>query len=217
MHIHHQGARLVGGTVDIDVFRQFGKLHSIAQQEPAHLIGVGQVPLGGGVYGDDIVFREVIVVLRVGHPPGIAVQLVVVYIHIPLLHIRPVVLILNTTAEEFQLVIVDVVLVVHDIVDKSIHTILKQVGRRLVVVGGLNRVAQSPTVEHGITGTVVGTQIVPGGPVHGRGIVVIPQGRIVGPEERVGVLLLGGRHGAQGGGTEGLCPQGKVFDQQIIL
>ena len=217
MHIHHQGAGGVGDAAHGGVLVQDGQLHAVVQQELAHLIGVGDVALRGGVHGDHVVLGEVVVVARVGDAPGIGVQLVVVDVHIPLLHVVAVVFVLDAAAEELQLVVVDVVLVLDDVVDQAVDAVLEQVGGGLVVVGGLNGVAQGAAVQHGVAGAVVGAQVVPGGPVHGGGVVVVTQRRVVGPVEGVGVLLAGGGHGAQGRGAEGLGAQGEVLHQQVVL
>lgn len=114
---------------------QRGYPYAVAQQEPAHRIGVGGIALGGGVHGDDIVLGEIIVVLLVGDAPGIGLQLLVVHIHIPLFHAVPVIFVLDAPVEELQLVVVDVVLVLHDVVDQAVDAVLEQVGGCLVVIG----------------------------------------------------------------------------------
>ena len=217
MHVHHQGTGPVGDAAHGGVRVQRGYPYAVAQQEPAHRIGVGGIALGGGVHGDDIVLGEIIVVLLVGDAPGIGLQLLVVHIHIPLFHAVPVIFVLDAPAEELQLVVVDVVLVLHDVVDQAVDAVLEQVGGCLVVIGGLNGVAQGAAVEHGVAGAVVGTQVVPSGPVHGGGVVVIPQRHVIGPVQGVGMLLPGGRHGAQGSRAEGLGAQRKVLHQQVVF
>ncbi|CUO19334.1 Uncharacterised protein [Flavonifractor plautii] len=125
IHIHDQGAGLVGHAVHRSVPGQAGNLDAVADQELCHGIGVGGVTLGGRVHGEHIVLGKVFAIARIRHPPGILRQGLVAHVHVPLLHLVAVILVVHGAAEELQLRLIAGILTVGQELPQAIHAALQ--------------------------------------------------------------------------------------------
>lgn len=107
VHVDDKGPGLVGHAVYRHVLGELLHLHAVADEILLHEIGVGDVPLGGGIGGNHVILGIELAVFVLF--PEVLLHLVVLGDE-PLLRLRGL-LVVQGPAEELQLVQIQVVLV----------------------------------------------------------------------------------------------------------
>ena len=220
VHIDDEGAGLIGHTVHRHVLGELLHLHAVADEVLLHEVGVGDIPLGIGIGGNDVVLRIELTVLVLFTEVGLHL---IVLGNEPLLGLRGL-LVVQRPPEELQLVQVQVVLVLGHVGGMADEAVLTHGDGGFVVLAALHRVADG-AVEQRIGGGVVGGHIV-GGILEaaGSGIKaglqsdVVPGLVVLGGAILLGVLAGGIVDGVHGGHVaERPCALQGVVHEQVVL
>ena len=220
VHVDDKGPGLVGHAVYRHVLGELLHLHAVADEILLHEIGVGDVPLGGGIGGNHVILGIELAVFVLF--PEVLLHLVVLGDE-PLLRLRGL-LVVQGPAEELQLVQIQVVLVLGHIGGVADETVFAHGDGGLVVFAALHRVADG-AVEQGIGGRVVGGHVVGGVLIPaGGGVVaclhgdVVPGLVVLGGAVLLGVFAGGVIDGVHGGHVaEGPGALQGVIHEQVIL